>query len=101
MQFGELIYYLRDNVVIMDTATWSFTTIAPLPNLLKRGGMCSLLEIKGQVGIMTSYGYWLDLDTLLWKELTPPPVRTVADYFNSMYTFRGLPTMFGQPVTAQ
>ncbi len=48
-------------------------------------------------GIFTRYGFWLNLDTLVWTKLGAPTFNPIADVTNAMYSFRGSPTIFGFP----
>lgn len=46
---------------------------------------------------MTRYGYWLNLDTLEWTPLAPLVYNPIGDQANGMNSFRGRPTIFGNP----
>ncbi len=48
-------------------------------------------------GIMTRYGYWLNLDTLEWTPLAPLVYNPIGDQANGMNSFQGRPTIFGNP----
>ena len=47
------------------------------------------------IGIFTREGYFLNLTSLEWEKRAPLPFRSIGDLVNSMYTFRGLPTVVG------
>ena len=48
-------------------------------------------------GLFIRHGYWLDLETTTWYKKAAPPFYQTTNNPNNMFTFRGLPTIFGSP----
>ena len=55
------------------------------------------MERDGRQGVFLWTGYWMDLETRQFVELAAAPLRSCAEYPNSLFTFRGRPTEFGNP----
>ncbi len=59
---------------------------------------CAFLEVDGVPGITIRTGHWLNLDTLQWEARAGPTYNPLAgEVPNDMWSFRGRPTIFGNP----
>ncbi len=99
LEFEDMIYSLRDRVDILDPSTWILDNEGEsLPEGLARKGKCSGIRIEDEPGIFLAEGYWYNLNSTEWIKKAVPPVDPTESFPNAMWTFRGRPTIFGEPV---
>ena len=97
IHYEDAIYLILEDVLRLDPFTWELTTVVSVPSFLQRPGKCAGLSIGGDPGIITRDGNWLNLNTLQWEVKVMPYYDPAANVPNAMWSFRGLPTIFGVP----
>ncbi len=50
IQYGDFIYYLRENIMALDTTTWELHDLGTVPQFLENPGRCAPLEIEDRSG---------------------------------------------------
>ena len=98
IDYQGAFYFVDENVYKVDPATWNSQLVAPVPQSLvaeRPMGKCAGLTIDGDPGIFTPYGYWFNINTKEWHVRAFPPYTTIHALPNAMWSFRGLPTIFG------
>ena len=81
----------------LNPITWEETDMGMLPPDIRQPGKCAGLTMPdGTPGIFTRYGYWLNLETMLWEKKAVPPYQAAKTYPNALYSMWGKPTFFGQ-----
>lgn len=66
VQSGNFIYYLRNNIIALDTTTWDIEDFGTVPEFLEHPGRCAALEIDGRSGKYKK-SYFIDFFmTVLW-----------------------------------
>ncbi len=97
-----MVYYtLIQDLRVTNPRTGQTTVLmseAEIPERLRRPGKCALLTKDGQKGIFTRYGFWLGLNSQQFEKVHEPPYHPWANVPNAMWSFRGRPTIFGNPV---
>ena len=95
--YEDMLYYINTHVEVVDPTTWNHTVLTEVPQALAAPTKCVGVEIGGSPGIFTRFGYWFNLDTLLWEAKASPQYEIIVPPENSMWSFRGRPTIFGHP----
>ena len=97
LQYNDKIYSLRDSVVELDPSDWSYDTLMEeIPLNFARSGRCASVEIDGKPGIMLRNGYWYSINDNKFMQKASPPYSIVDSTTpNSLWTWRGVPTLFG------
>ncbi len=97
IQYGGKIYHIYENVTEIDPLTWEDQDLGVVSAGDEEVAKCSGLEIEGQPGIYTRSGLWFNLSSSEWIQTSPVPALSGVTPPNSMWNFRGLPTVFGAP----
>ncbi len=93
-------YHIMDEVTQIDPANGVTRTLGEVPDSLKDPGHCAIMKFSGQTGIFTKYGFWYNINLRKWEQKHEAPYHPWAAMSNTMYTWRGLPTIFGNPICA-
>ena len=96
---NDLRYEIIDDVRFVNMWTGDVTIInVTLPESLGTPGPCAMTFDGHAKGIMTDSGFWYNLNRLEWEPKQAPPRHPWAIYPGQIRSFRGRPTVFGQPV---
>ena len=93
--YDSAIYHLTNELVMIDPLTWESTVVTAVQSSLQNPERCAGVSIGGDPGIFTRTGNWLNLNTLQWEVKVMPYYDPAASVPNAMWSFRGLPTIFG------
>ena len=99
IQFQSMVYHLGDDgLQELDPTTW---TITPLTTEVPEEELglhkCAGTFINGDPGIFTQSGNFYNFNLGVWEVKAELPEQTDNSNQNSMWTFRGRPTIFGAP----
>lgn len=99
-EFDDRLVRIKRTVQDLSLSAWELTEAGDVPEYLaETSGRCAPMETEHLgSGVMNRYGYFYHLEKKSWQALAPPAVAPVAEVPNAMWSFRGLPTIFGSPV---
>ncbi len=91
------IYYSSNVTYRLDPETWLIETLGVVPEGLQPPGRCAGIDIDGTPGLMIRSGFWLNLESMVWEVKAPEPFNPKLYNVdsNSVWPFRGMPTVFG------
>ncbi len=100
VQYGDRVYQIGGSdftdVNELDLTMWTTTSIGTKPDFLVNPGTCAVAKVDGVPGVMTSTGYWFNLNERTWTaKRFPPYYDNVHTAHGGMASFRGKATIFG------
>ena len=96
--YAGYVYFMKENVIAYNLKDWTREDYGPVPSRHVQTGQCAQLRLNGEIGIMTTHGYWFNIHRKRWETKTPPPFYHKLPVPNGLVNFRGKPTIFGNLV---